>query len=204
MKKIIIFLLAALMLGCGTESSVPATTTGDTTTLSDDCGCPAGPQGDPGPEGPQGPAGEQGPKGDTGPAGPAGAQGQQGTPGAQGPAGPTGPQGPMGPMGMTGAQGAQGPQGPAGMLTTSDVYTAYDSALVSSGLQSVVAACDSGDVAISGGCSTTASPNVANIRQSTPNGVNQVGDAPTGWYCQYQVGSNASISAWAVCVDVTP
>lgn len=88
------------------------------------------------------------------------------------------------------------------MLDATRVYTAFDTSFVSSGTQTVTALCDSGDVATGGGCSM--SNNNAALRHSTPNGVAQVGDAPNGWYCNFQVASNTTINAWAICVDVTP
>jgi hypothetical protein len=190
----------------------------------DECECEPGPQGPPGPEGPQGPKGkpgepgvdgEPGPTGPSGPQGSRGIQGMAGPTGKQGAPGPTGPQGSIGPRGLKGDTGSRGPdgptgdtgpQGPAGEDGTLDDSTLYSvSQNATSGLThvSVMAACDPGDLVLTGGCFSKGP-----IDQSL--GVQLVTSRPDlsgtqGWDCQWYKGTGwgFGFEATAICVDVT-
>ncbi|MEW2467079.1 hypothetical protein AB0919_18980 [Streptomyces sp. NPDC046994] len=115
----------------------------------------AGPQGEIGAAGTQGVAGPQGETGATGVQGATGAQGGTGAQGAAGPqgeigaAGTQGAAGPQGEIGATGVQGATGPQGPSGVqqINTFDA----EGELGPGQTGNLVAVCDPGQKAISGG-----------------------------------------------------
>ncbi|MEU6519132.1 hypothetical protein [Streptomyces sp. NPDC046978] len=106
----------------------------------------AGPQGETGATGVQGATGAQGGTGAQGAAGP---QGEIGAAGTQGAAGPQGEIGATGVQGATGAQGATGPQGPSGVqqINTFDA----EGELGPGQTGNLVAVCDPGQKAISGG-----------------------------------------------------
>lgn len=111
----------------------------------------------------KGPKGDVGPAGATGPAGAAGAKGDKGTTGSQGVQGLVGPQGPAGPKGDAGVQGLQGllgPQGPAGaaglpglagLETITQVIPAGNPGDLGGVGNPISLACDTGQMAISGG-----------------------------------------------------
>ncbi len=110
---------------------------------------PVGPQGTPGADGAPGAAGPAGEPGVQGPVGPAGANGNNGAPGAQGLQGAPGAVGPQGP------QGVVGPRGLTVSINADSLYLVEDSTTSASGqgLQvSASAACNDGDILLSGGC----------------------------------------------------
>lgn len=163
-----VILSTLLLVGCGestTSSPAPSalSTQGSGEAGRDGRDGVPGPAGAPGPQGPMGPMGPQGPAGPQGPKGEPGAAGAKGDPGEPGPVGPMGPMGPMGPPGPQGPQGIPGPRGPQGesgvSITPDRIYTVDGplvSVLVNAGTAMSTAACNEGDVPLSGGCTTTA------------------------------------------------
>ena len=135
---------------------------------------------------------------------------QQGTPGAQGPQGIQGPQGPEGAMGPQGSQGIQGLQGPAGIVSASKLYhrTAALGVGSAQNYRSVTASCDSGDIAMTGGCMANAdSANAAKLMTSSAGSLaNGFAAVPDSWSCDYGrtvANTTFQITAYVVCVDVT-
>lgn len=196
----------------------PATTGGSGGDVSpmgtgSSCACEAGPQGEPGVAGPQG---LQGPQGLEGLPGQDGLDGDNcsvaqsgnsatitcGTAtatltGAAGPKGDTGATGSPGAPGATGAQGAQGAQGPKGdkgapgapgLVDPSMVYTVLASG---SGLQ--VAACDVGDLILTGGCESSF---------ALLNNAPAFHDVSSSWRWSCSAISNSQVLVRALCVDV--
>lgn len=167
---------------------------------------PQGVQGEAGPEGPQGPTGLTGPQGDPGPAGPAGADGGDGADGADGVGlnfqwdgtslgvkradestyqyqdlqGPKGDPGQDGSGGMTGH--AITPGGPV-------VRTGSGQTIVTAS-----ASCAIGKVVVGGGFRTVSSDYEVYLQDSYPS-------APNQWTVRVDVVDDASIEAYAVCID---
>ena len=229
MKKIAIIAAVLLSTACGNpegQGSVDAaseTNTGDMTIVdmpdnttmngdNDSCMtvCPAGEQGIPGVDGLDGSscsvtqAGSNATVNCTDGTSATLEGGVDGLDGAVGPAGPKGDTGadstvpgPQGPIGLTGPQGPAGADGQDGTLDVSAIYTKYD--VNFSGTTNSVE-CEAGDTVLSGGCAGTA-PLTLNRPVAANNGT-YIRDAPTGWACQTSV--TAELSAWVVCLDVTP
>lgn len=140
--------------------------------------------------------GSPGAPGAVGPAGPAGPAG------ATGPAGPRGDVGPAGPSGARGEQGLPGVPGEPGFVDETQLYT------VSTTLQIVDpggygtlgrATCDSGDIAISGGCSFNQGSD-AILRQSHPhNSSGETLELPDEWMCRW-TGSGVTGTVYALCL----
>lgn len=99
---------------------------------------PAGPPGPPGPTGPRGAEGLPGPAGQVGPQGTAGPQGIAGVDGPPGEPGPAGPPGPPGPAGYTPSSGYS-------------VVVGYSDGGVAGGMQTAIANCPEGTIALAGG-----------------------------------------------------
>jgi hypothetical protein len=78
----------------------------------------------------------------------------QGIQGEQGPVGATGPEGPQGPEGPTGATGPTGPQGPPGAELDTFI-TRTLSTDPNAGIFDIFVLCDTGEVVMGGGASTT-------------------------------------------------
>jgi hypothetical protein len=173
MKNIInSVLFVSILTACGAKeasatedpnsSTDPGSCTCSSVSGSKDLMSPSGVDGLDGADGAMGPQGPQGPQGEMGPAGPQGPQGSQGATGSSGLTGATGApgaQGPAGPQGPQGAPGVQGPKGDTGTVAGADIYTASQTTQVAttdpvSGtpILAVSAACNAGDVLLSGGC----------------------------------------------------
>jgi hypothetical protein len=164
---------------------------------------PAGPSGDVGPTGPKGdagPQGEPGAKGDTGAPGPHGPAGPNGDPGPPGPPGPSGPVGPVGAAGPAGPVGPVGGAGPAGLSGYQFVTAA--SATNSTSPKTVTATCPAGKTTIGGGGEVGPADADLAIQASVPT------DANTAWQVRAietdPVAANWSLSAYALCANVTP
>jgi hypothetical protein len=191
------------------------------------CECSPGPEGLPGPTGPEGPAGsngeqgsegQRGPEGPPGPAGPAGVDGSngergltglQGSIGPQGPAGSAGPPGPkgntgsQGPKGDTGPEGPEGPSGSPGSISDLITYTvSYEQSSGQSYL-SISAACDDGDLVMTGGCFSSGPLN----QSSAVHLVSSLPDlnGTQGWGCYWHKPTSwgYGFTVSAVCLDVT-
>jgi Collagen triple helix repeat (20 copies)/S-layer homology domain len=137
-----------------------------------------------------GAAGGSGPQGAQGPAGPAG---PTGAPGLQGDVGPAGPQGDVGPAGPQGEVGPTGPVGPAGSST---YYVASASTVIANGASTteVTAACNAGDVVVSGGLSGAIAA-ADSVRGSEP--------VASSWRITLaNSGPGLTLTAYAVCLDV--
>ena len=134
----------------------------------------------------------------------AGVPGPMGTPGAAGAVGPQGPAGPAG-ASVVGPQGPTGPAGPAGTngsFSTANIYSVEDQ--LDSGGAWGDAMCDTGDIAISGGCNLFGIS--AQLQFSAPfqDPAATFGDSspPVGWSCRWNGAVGGSGVAYALCVDV--
>lgn len=137
-----------------------------------------------------GAAGGSGPQGAQGPAGPAG---PAGAPGPQGEVGPAGAQGEVGPAGPQGDVGPAGPVGPAGSST---YYVASAATVISNGASTtqVTAACDAGDIVVSGGFSGAIAA-ADSVSGSEP--------VSGSWRVTLvNSGPGLTLTAYAVCLDV--
>jgi hypothetical protein len=111
---------------------------------------------------------------------------------------PAGPQGPVGPP------GAPGPQGPQGAPGSSGWVTVVGDAVAVTDIASADAKCPGGTKAVGGGVRTS-DATVAELKESGPYDVDG-----TGWLGTVRNISSSlprqplSISAWVVCVTVTP
>jgi hypothetical protein len=172
----------------GSSCSVAQTTSGATVSCTDGTVAQLT-NGAPGDVGPAGPPGQS----IVGPAGPRGETGATGATGAVGPAGPAGAQG---------DRGAQGVPGEPGFIDETKLYVVMTSVqIVDTGSYGTlgIAACDDGDIIISGGCSFNAGT-AAYLRQSYPN--SSTGDnleLPDEWHCRW-TGSGITGSAHALCL----
>jgi hypothetical protein len=152
--------------------------------------------GAPGPMGPAGPASTvPGPQGERGPAGPAGADST--VPGPRGERGEVGP-----------ASTVPGPAGPAGAPGSVDASKLY---LVQEHFQfygdgedaGLGVACDEGDVALSGGCSGSATGGGFHLRTSEGRSL-VVGALPDYWACTWYITTGYRVNAMAsvLCLDL--
>jgi hypothetical protein len=172
---------------------------------------PVGPAGAPGKEGPAAAAvggtsaatGVTGAAGPTGPVGPTGAEGLAGKNGATGAtgagaagptgaAGTTGSTGPTGPTGPTGATGATGAAGVGTITTISKAETMEPKSIKVT--PPLVATCNSGEVAISGGFDIEGAETKAYLSRRTAAG--------TGWEVQFEDESEnkSPVSTLAYCI----
>jgi len=121
-----------------------------------------------------------GPQGDPGPPGVAGADGAPGSQGEQGIQGEQGEQGIQGLQGIQGIQGLIGPIGPQGPPGLSGIQIEE---IVLSGAYSTHKSCDSGQVAISGGCLCSG----GSIEQCEPSSTSPTNDE---WYISCSIGTS--------------
>ena len=144
--------------------------------------------------GPTGATGADGAIGATGTAGAAGATGTTGTTGTTGLTGPTGATGADGAIGATGATGTTGAAGADGVTPT--FYRVVTAAVVGAGSGTVDAACLAGDVVTGGGFEiTTSGTDVLSSEPATDL---------SKWQVSYTVSGAATVSAYAICADITP
>ena len=104
-------------------------------------------------------------------------------------------------QGLPGTQGSVGPEGPPGILNFGNFYEVSSGGSHPSGTHTLLASCDPGDVAISGGCHLFGSFG-SYLRSNMPN--SNVVDPPTGWYCAAYSSGVVSFYARAICYDTTP
>ena len=142
-----------------------------------------GPPGPPGPEGPQGLTGATGPQGERGLTGATGLTGRAG-------ADSTVP----GPTGMTGLQG------PAGLSRINDTNL-YDVTgnTDSSAPYDSIASCEPGDFVLGGGYLKTGSNSISILGESSASLLSL-----NGWQATAPVGTNAVLTAQAICFDNSP
>ena len=211
MRTVLFVVLSALLLACGEGASpspvsTPSSSSQGVAESGRDgvAGAPGapGPQGPMGPAGPQGAQGAQGPKGEPGTSAAKGDKGDPGEPGASGPQGPAGLQGPMGLQGIQGIPGPQGPKGDSGVsIAPSRLYKMDAPAATSTnaGNTTSEAACDAGDVVLSGGCNyaglTYTLVSFGPKQYATPN--------TWGYQCTIrgQSGQQNTVSAFALCLS---
>lgn len=124
-----------------------------------------------------------------GPAGDLGAPGEKGERGERGFGGVAGPKGERGDVGPAGPPGTIGPDR---FYTATAVGTAFEDGPVS-----VDANCESGDAALSGGCSVAAEAGLA--LTSTRHIEDEFG-LPVGWRCDAYVTASTTLVATVLCV----
>jgi hypothetical protein len=207
-KNIIVALLMFVSTACG--SAAPASAATDEPSSKDpvscECSSVAGPQGPMGPQGAQGPAGAIGAAGAEGPQGPVGLTGAVGPQGPVGPAGANGSNGAPGAQGPQGAAGGQGPKGDTGTIDGSSIYVVSattgvpvaDPTVPGGSKLGINAACNAGDILLSGGCNLTLVDTTATgtIFANIPN------TTATIWTCiSTKVGTGSlQLTARAVCL----
>lgn len=208
-SKINSVLFALFITACG--AAEPANAATEEPISKEDpasCACSSMVAGSEGPMGPMGPAGADGAMGPQGP------QGPKGEAGAMGPQGPQGATGPQGPAGATGAPGAQGPQGTAGVqgpkgdtgtIDGASIYvasttngTAVTDPTTGAVTLRASAACNTGDILLSGGCGvqqfTLTTSGVLTVNVPDPDAVS--------WQCvSTKTGTGTlQLTARAVCL----
>lgn len=224
MKKFVPFiyamtvgLLMAVMFlsACGSASQAPAAGQPDQSDSGQDtkpevvgtaeavCACqpvPEGPKGDQGEVGPQGPVG---PKGEPGMEGRAGYDGEPGKPGLPGVAGQAGPQGLPGVQGPQGVQGQPGVAGKDAGFNRANLYKAVNSQGNSAATIQVSAQCQSGDMAVGGGCATqmVSSDTTVRLVSSSPDALPEE-TSQQAWACAWSksMSNGGAFTAFVLCL----
>jgi hypothetical protein len=134
----------------------------------------------------------------------AGPQGAQGVAGATGPQGTTGPQGPQGSAGTNGSNGTNGTNGANGTNAFGKVTYKKQANVPVPGNQTkaVTIACESGDVAISGGYQVPASDDQVIVKHSLATNLagSQPGSEAWTVFVDDTTASPSSVTVEAICV----
>ncbi len=135
-------------------------------------------------------------KGQQGATGAPGADGSDGASGADGSDGAPGADGSDGAPGADGSDGAIGAPGAPGADGVTRFYRVVTATPVLAGSGTVVAACEPDDVVTGGGFETTTTG--ADVHSSEP------ALDSSEWQVSYTVTDPDTVSAYAICADITP